>query len=368
MTTSELKQQIEKVLGNSIRCLLPSYWWKRIFGLVLDAIEKLPDKQYVDKAVGNVKVVTDTVMSDTSTNAVQNKVIKQYVDNNAGSCVVYFPIAGGTLTAEQIGGNAASYQRLDGTNLISEVLVWSLLGYTKALTVVAGTNGITIATASSHAVLHEDGSVTDYVEQPSTLTFVAAFNSALTDTTTELEMASNKANAQIYYNNLLSGKEKRIDLRFLLRDENYQYGITVHPSYAGSASLYNVQYKQEYGDDAMVFAKLDLGVRYAGLICDLILTPDNGFELVPHVEANGVNLIHARLESGVISSEYLSTTQLWQNRAVYKWGSNYPVALYISNEHQLIPATLSNNVAYLTIYAGDYTFRLNSDGTVEAVA
>lgn len=36
MTTQELKQQIDKVLGNSIRCLLPSYWWKRAFGAVID--------------------------------------------------------------------------------------------------------------------------------------------------------------------------------------------------------------------------------------------------------------------------------------------------------------------------------------------
>lgn len=39
MTTQELKQYIDKVLGNSIRCLLPSYWWKRAFGAVIDKIE-----------------------------------------------------------------------------------------------------------------------------------------------------------------------------------------------------------------------------------------------------------------------------------------------------------------------------------------
>lgn len=36
MTTQELKQYIDRVLGNSIRCLLPSYWWKRVFGAVVD--------------------------------------------------------------------------------------------------------------------------------------------------------------------------------------------------------------------------------------------------------------------------------------------------------------------------------------------
>ena len=36
MKTQELKQYIDRVLGNSIRCLLPSYWWKRVFGAVID--------------------------------------------------------------------------------------------------------------------------------------------------------------------------------------------------------------------------------------------------------------------------------------------------------------------------------------------
>ena len=36
MATQELKQYIDRVLGNSIRCLLPSYWWKRVFGAVID--------------------------------------------------------------------------------------------------------------------------------------------------------------------------------------------------------------------------------------------------------------------------------------------------------------------------------------------
>lgn len=41
MTTQELKEYIGRVLGNSIRCLLPSYWWKRLFGLVVDKVEEI---------------------------------------------------------------------------------------------------------------------------------------------------------------------------------------------------------------------------------------------------------------------------------------------------------------------------------------
>lgn len=39
MKNKELKQYIDKVLGNSIRCLLPSYWWKRLFLLVVEKVE-----------------------------------------------------------------------------------------------------------------------------------------------------------------------------------------------------------------------------------------------------------------------------------------------------------------------------------------
>ena len=41
MTTQELKQYIDKVLGNNIRCLLPSYWWKRLFNQVADRIDEV---------------------------------------------------------------------------------------------------------------------------------------------------------------------------------------------------------------------------------------------------------------------------------------------------------------------------------------
>lgn len=41
MNTQELKEYIGRVLGNSIRCLLPSYWWKRLFGLVVDKVDEV---------------------------------------------------------------------------------------------------------------------------------------------------------------------------------------------------------------------------------------------------------------------------------------------------------------------------------------
>lgn len=58
MTTKELRAYIDRTLGNSIRCLLPSYWWKRIFGLIVDEVEGKASKASVaalEKKVENFK-------------------------------------------------------------------------------------------------------------------------------------------------------------------------------------------------------------------------------------------------------------------------------------------------------------------------
>lgn len=56
MTTQELNNKIERVLGNSIRCLLPSYWWKKLFHSVADRIDKVEQStsQLIDSKVNKV--------------------------------------------------------------------------------------------------------------------------------------------------------------------------------------------------------------------------------------------------------------------------------------------------------------------------
>ena len=36
-----LKEKINKILGDNVRLLLPSYWWKRLFGMVVDRIDEV---------------------------------------------------------------------------------------------------------------------------------------------------------------------------------------------------------------------------------------------------------------------------------------------------------------------------------------
>lgn len=52
MTAQELNTYINRVLGNSIRCLLPSYWWKRLLTRIVE---------YVDTTVTEVKEEVDDV-------------------------------------------------------------------------------------------------------------------------------------------------------------------------------------------------------------------------------------------------------------------------------------------------------------------
>lgn len=52
MTAQELNTYINKVLGNSIRCLLPSYWWKRLLTRIVE---------YVDITVTEVKEKVDGI-------------------------------------------------------------------------------------------------------------------------------------------------------------------------------------------------------------------------------------------------------------------------------------------------------------------
>lgn len=63
-----LKDKINRILGNNVRLLLPSYWWKRVFGLVVDRI---------DEVENNARITVDSKLSKTSKNAVQNKVIAE---------------------------------------------------------------------------------------------------------------------------------------------------------------------------------------------------------------------------------------------------------------------------------------------------
>lgn len=69
MTAQELNTYIDKVLGNSLKCLLPSYWWKRLLKLVVGYAESVKEdidtqiKSVADKSDKQIKEVSDKVVS-----------------------------------------------------------------------------------------------------------------------------------------------------------------------------------------------------------------------------------------------------------------------------------------------------------------
>ena len=56
MTTNEIKSYIDRTLGNSIRCLLPSYWWKKMFGAVVDKLDEKVDTSNL-KTIGGESLI-----------------------------------------------------------------------------------------------------------------------------------------------------------------------------------------------------------------------------------------------------------------------------------------------------------------------
>ena len=91
MTTQELKEYIGRVLGNSIRCLLPAFWWKRIFFLVIDWAEEM----------------REGLMSEIS-----------YLKNITREHVIYIPIENATLSKWMQDINASSYGQVANINKI----------------------------------------------------------------------------------------------------------------------------------------------------------------------------------------------------------------------------------------------------------
>lgn len=142
---SELKSYINRVLGNSLRCLLPSYWWKRLFGLIVDELEDINDR--ID-AIGSG--------SDDDGN-----VITIYMPHNTEKNRLANIDAYNAIVAALRGGQTIAVQNLESlpSHILSYtasaiVLVNDKVMYQVSLT---GDNGNDIGVSSRE--LHADGTV-----------------------------------------------------------------------------------------------------------------------------------------------------------------------------------------------------------------
>lgn len=66
-----LKDKINRILGNNVRLLLPSYWWKRAFGLISDEVETL---KKIQNDTGNSLTKTTKRVSN-----IEKEIPKKYI-------------------------------------------------------------------------------------------------------------------------------------------------------------------------------------------------------------------------------------------------------------------------------------------------
>lgn len=129
MTTQELNNKIERVLGNNIRCLLPSYWWKNLLHSVADRIDTVEQK--IEDASGitvvdSKKALYDLDLPKGSVASVTNEGIKpsecykptdEDMDNISGLLSKLTPVRNIELITDQlIPGEEAVALLLSGTD------------------------------------------------------------------------------------------------------------------------------------------------------------------------------------------------------------------------------------------------------------
>ena len=134
MTTQELNNKIERVLGNNIRCLLPSYWWKNLLHSVADRIDTVEQK--IEDASGITVVDSKEALYDLdlpkgSVASVTNEGIKpsecykptdEDMDNISGLLSKLTPVRNIELITDQlIPGEEAVALLLAGTDSFMQI-------------------------------------------------------------------------------------------------------------------------------------------------------------------------------------------------------------------------------------------------------
>lgn len=114
---SYLKDTIDRILGSSLRCLLPSYWWKRIFGLLVEEIDGKASRTVEDK----VRVNTASISNLRS----RVSELENNVEDAVPHILLYIPtyVRDGVPqwdNAKYTALNAAALQQLGKANAISK--------------------------------------------------------------------------------------------------------------------------------------------------------------------------------------------------------------------------------------------------------
>lgn len=142
MTTQELKNYINSTLGNTIRCLLPSYWWKRLFGLMVDKVGEvenkvaaLPTKEYVNTTAAEVeRKVKETITEEVAAAKIPS------VETEAELNLLNVPNGTIAQVAGEIIKDFADYFRLTlpelESGMLGDVTINSLLGRVSSIKII----------------------------------------------------------------------------------------------------------------------------------------------------------------------------------------------------------------------------------------
>lgn len=134
MTAQELNTYINRVLGNSIRCLLPSYWWKRLLTRIVE---------YVDTTVTEVKEKVDSI--DVSEFATKGEVVN--VGNGVSAIEQRLSNLCGFVITTGDKSSASSSARVDGGIIFIAPKTSQKVRFSNSFTLSAGYNIISIDTS-----------------------------------------------------------------------------------------------------------------------------------------------------------------------------------------------------------------------------
>ena len=106
---SKLRENIDRILGNSIRCLLPSYWWKRLFGMVVDEVE---DVRKVANSKANKSVVDDVDALSKRVDTIINRGNNIFPNMPSNAMSLIQSVEAGTFEPRASGGSAATSYKI----------------------------------------------------------------------------------------------------------------------------------------------------------------------------------------------------------------------------------------------------------------
>lgn len=165
-----MRKEIDRILGSSLRCILPSYWWKRLLGKMADKIESAESSA---SSAMKVAILAGLEASDKQERLVSGSNIKTICGNSIlgsgnitpdPSMKVYIPM-GGTLSSYSKSDNQSFYRRVrDGGNWVNS---WRAIAVTASANKEVVLLGVSYNTTQGCRILisgFQEADITDKYE------------------------------------------------------------------------------------------------------------------------------------------------------------------------------------------------------------